>query len=293
MKKVTKAVIPCAGFGTRFLPITKSIPKEMLPIVDTPSLDLIVNECINSGITDILIVLGKNKKCIEDYYDYAPELEKILSKSNKECKIKVINDLADKANFYYCRQKEMNGSAMAVLAAEAFVGDEPFAVVYGDDVVDNGNGTPAIGQLIEAHYNTGKSILGVQVVPEKQAVLYGAVVKGEENGRYCEMKGVVEKPALEDLPSTLVSLGRYVLTPNVFDFIRKTQPTKNGEVYLTDTINMMAKEVGVFSYEFEGKRYDTGDKLGFLQANIEYGLKNSEIGEGLAKYIKEIAKTLK
>lgn len=292
MRKVTKAVIPCAGFGTRFLPITKSVPKEMLPVVDTPSLDIIVDECINSGITDILIILGKNKKCIEDYYDYAPELEKILNKGNKAGKIKVINDLADKANFYYCRQKEMNGSAMAVLASESFVGNEPFAVVYGDDIVYNESGMPAIGQLIEAHYATGTSILGVQEVVPEEAVKYGAVIKGQQKGRYCEMKGVIEKPALEELPSTLVSLGRYVLTPDVFEYIRNTEPTKNGEVYLTDTINAMAKSVGVFAYEFEGKRYDTGDKFGYLQANIEYGLRNEEIGKSLAAYIKELAKTL-
>ncbi len=292
MKKVTKAVIPCAGFGTRFLPITKAIPKEMLPIVDTPSLDLIVDECVKSGITDILIILGKNKKCIEDYYDYAPELEKILAKGNKACQIKVINELADKANFYYCRQKEMNGSAMAVLASETFVGDAPFAVVYGDDIVYNGDKQPAIGQLIDAYYTTGKSILGVQEVAEEDAVKYGAVIKGAQKGRYCEMKGVIEKPKREELPSTLVSLGRYVLTPDVFDYIRQTAPAKNGEIYLTDTINLMAKTVGVFSYEFEGRRYDTGDKLGFLQANIEYGLRNEELGKNLAEYIKQLAKKL-
>lgn len=292
MKKVTKAVIPCAGFGTRFLPITKAVPKEMLPIVDTPSLDLIVDECVKSGITDILIILGKNKKCIEDYYDYAPELEKILAKANKTCQIKVINELADKANFYYCRQKEMNGSAMAVLASESFVGNDPFAVVYGDDIVYNANKQPAIGQLIDAYYTTGKSILGVQEVAEEDAVKYGAVIKGAQKGRYCEMKGVIEKPKKEELPSTLVSLGRYVLTPDVFEYIRQTAPTKNGEVYLTDTINLMAKTVGVFAYEFEGRRYDTGDKLGFLQANIEYGLRNEELGKDLAEYIKQLAKTL-
>ncbi len=292
MKKVTKAVIPCAGFGTRFLPITKSVPKEMLPIVDTPSLDIIVDECLNSGITDILIILGKNKKCIEDFYDYAPELEKILAKGNKNCQIKVINALAEKAHFYYCRQKEMNGSAMAVLEAETFVGNDAFAVVYGDDIVYNGDGRPAIGQLIDAHLETGTSILGVQEVCAEDAVKYGAVIKGPQKGRYCKMKGVVEKPKLEDLPSTLVSLGRYVLTPDVFDYIRQTAPAKNGEIYLTDTINLMAKTVGVYSYEFEGKRYDTGDKLGFLQANIEYGLRNKELGADLANYIKELAKQL-
>lgn len=292
MNKVTKAVIPCAGFGTRFLPITKSVPKEMLPIVDTPAIDLIVDECVNSGITDILIVLGKNKKCVEDYYDYAPDLEKILSKNGKYEQIKFVNSLADKANFYFCRQKEMNGSAMAVLAAESFVGNEPFAVIYGDDIVFNGDKKPAIGQLIEAYNTTGKSILGAQVVPRTEAVKYGAVIKGAEKGRYCELRGIVEKPSLENLPSTLVSLGRYVLTPDVFEYIKNSKSTINGEYYLTDCINEMAKTIGVYSYEFEGRRYDTGDKLGFLQANIEYALRNPELFGDLSAYLKEIVKNL-
>lgn len=292
MNKVTKAVIPCAGFGTRFLPITKSVPKEMLPIVDTPAIDLIVDECVNSGITDILIVLGKNKKCVEDYYDYAPDLEKILSKNGKYEQIKFVNSLADKANFYFCRQKEMNGSAMAVLAAESFVGNEPFAVIYGDDIVFNGDKKPAIGQLIEAYNTTGKSILGAQVVPRTEAVKYGAVIKGAEKGRYCELRGIVEKPSLENLPSTLVSLGRYVLTPDVFEYIKNSKSTINGEYYLTDCINEMVKTIGVYSYEFEGRRYDTGDKLGFLQANIEYALRNPELFGDLSAYLKEIVKNL-
>lgn len=292
MKKVTKAVIPCAGFGTRFLPITKSVPKEMLPIVDTPSLDLIVDECVNSGITDILIILGKNKKCIEDYFDYVPELEYILNKNKKLKQLKVIKDVADKANFYYSRQKIMNGSAMAVLEAEAFVGDEPFAVVYGDDIVYTGDKTPAIGQLIEAHYKTGTTILGAQTVPSEEAIKYGVVFKGEEKGRYCQMKGIVEKPSLEELPSNLASLGRYVLTPDVFDAIRQTKPCANGEVYLTDAINLLAKTVGVYAYDFEGRRYDTGDKFGYIQANIEYGLRHSEIKDELKNYIKELAKNI-
>lgn len=295
MKEVRKAVIPCAGFGTRFLPITKAVPKEMLPIVDVPSLDIIVDECINSGISDILIILGKNKKCIEDYYDYAPELEQLLAKGKKLNQLKVIKQTADKAKFYFTRQKVMNGSAMAVLEAEAFVGNDPFAVIYGDDIVNNCNGKPAIGQMIDAYYTTGKTILGVQTCNAETAMKCAVVLKGAEKGRYCEMKGVVEKPTKEQLPedtSYLTSLGRYVLTPDVFDAIRNTEPSANGEVYLTDAINLLAKTVGAYAYNFEGKRYDTGDKFGYLQANIEYGLAHNEIGEELKEYIKKLAKSL-
>ena len=292
MKKVRKAIIPCAGFGTRFLPVTKAVPKEMLPIVDVPALQYIVEECVNSGITDILIIIGKNKKCIEDHFDISPELEELLKKGNKDVALKIVRSVSNLANFYYVRQREMNGSAMAVLAGEAFVGDEPFAVIYGDDIVDNGINTPAIGQLIEAYNKTGKTILGAQTVQPEEAVKYGVVIPGNVKGRYTDMKGIIEKPALSELPSCLASLGRYIITPDVFDVIRNTPPASNGEVYLTDAINHMAKTVGVFAYDFQGKRYDTGDKFGYIQANIEYGIKHSEIGEELKSYIKELAKKL-
>ncbi len=292
MKKVRKAIIPCAGFGTRFLPVTKAVPKEMLPIVDVPALQLIVEECVNSGITDILIILGKNKKCIEDHFDRSPDLEELLKKGNKDVSLKIVRNVSNMANFYYVRQREMNGSGMAVLAGEAFVGDEPFAVVYGDDIVNNGSGIPAIGQLIEAYNNTGKTILGAQTVAPEEAIKYGVVIPGNVKGRYTDMRGIIEKPDLKDLPSCLASLGRYVITPDVFDVIRKTAPASNGEVYLTDAINYMAKTVGVYAYDFEGIRYDTGDKFGYIQANIEYGINHKEIGEELRTYIKKLAKTL-
>lgn len=292
MKKVRKAVIPCAGFGTRFLPETKAVPKEMLPIVDVPALQIIVDECVQSGITDILIILGKNKKCIEDHFDSAPELEQLLRKNHKDVALKLVNDITDMANFYYVRQKEMNGSGMAVLCAEAFVGDEPFAVVYGDDIVYNEGGKPAIGQLIDAYYKTGTCILGAQNCPPEEAVKYGVVYPGQVKGRYTEMKGIIEKPTLEELPSNLASLGRYVLTPGIFDAIRETKPAKNGEIYLTDAVNAMVAREGVYAYDFDGYRYDTGDKFGYLQANIEYGLRHPEIGENLKNYIKELAEKL-
>lgn len=293
MKKVTKAVIPCAGFGTRFLPVTKAVPKEMLPIVDIPALQLIVEEAVNSGIKEILIILGKNKKCIEDHFDISVELEQLLAKSDKHAKIKAIREISDMAHFTYVRQKQMDGSGRAILEAEAFVGNDPFAVIYGDDIVYNEKGVlPAIAQLIEAYYTTGKSILGAQTLPKEEAIKYGVVYPGQVKGRYTEMKGIIEKPKLEECPSNLASLGRYVLTPSIFDEIRKTKPQANGEVYLTDAVNALAKTEGVYAYDFVGKRYDTGDKFGYIQANIEYGLKHGEIGDALKAYIKELAKTL-
>ncbi len=292
MKKVRKAIIPCAGFGTRFLPATKAIPKEMLPIVDVPALQLIVEECVNSGITDILIILGKNKKCIEDHFDISPDLEQLLKKGNKDVSLQIIRSLSNMANFFYVRQREMNGSGMAVLAGEAFVGNEPFVVVYGDDIVYSGDGKPAIGQLIDAYNNTGKTILGAQTVPPEEAIKYGVVVPGSVKGRYTDMKGIIEKPSIDELPSCLASLGRYVITPDIFEILRNTPPASNGEVYLTDAINHMAKTVGVYAYDFEGIRYDTGDKFGYIQSNIEYGLRHNEIGAELAAYIKKLAKTL-
>ncbi len=292
MKQVRKAIIPCAGYGTRFLPVTKAVPKEMLPIVDVPALQLIVQECVDSGITDILIILGKNKKCIEDHFDTSPELEQLLKKGNKDVSLKLVREVSNMSNFFYVRQREMNGSAMAVLAGEAFVSDEPFAVVYGDDIVYNSTGRPAIGQLIDAYNTTGKTILGAQIVPAEEAIKYGVVIPGSVKGRFTEMRGIIEKPTLEESPSCLASLGRYVITPDVFDVIRHTKPAANGEVYLTDAINTMAKTVGVYAYDFEGVRYDTGDKLGYIQANIEYGIRHSEIGAELVEYIKKLAKTL-
>lgn len=290
MKKVRKAVIPCAGFGTRFLPVTKAVPKEMLPIVDTPALQLIVKEAVDSGISEIMIVLGKNKKCIEDHFDTSVELEFLLKKNHKDKELKMIKEIGDMAHFTYVRQKEMNGSGMAILEAEAFIGDEPFAVIYGDDIVYN-EGRPAIGQLIDAYNTTGKTIMGAQTVPPEEAIKYGCVYPGQIKGRYTEMKGVIEKPSLEELPSCLASLGRYVLTPDVFDVIRKTKPQKNGEIYLTDAINTMAQTVGVFAYDFEGRRYDTGDKQGFLEANIEYALRSDELKDDLKEYLQKLVKS--
>ncbi|MGN0765310.1 MAG: UTP--glucose-1-phosphate uridylyltransferase GalU [Christensenellales bacterium] len=290
MQKVTKVVIPAAGFGTRFLPATKSLPKEMFPIVDTPTLQYVVEEAVKSGITDVLIILGKNKKCIEDHFDYAVELENLLAKAGKNAEIKVVRDIADMANFHYIRQKEMKGSGHAILLAKAFVGNEPFGVIYGDDVVYNPN-SPALSQLIKAYETTGKTIVGCQNVPREEAIKYGVVQPGAVKGRYTEIKGFVEKPPIDKLPSTLASMGRYVLTPDIFDILETTPPSPNGEVYLTDAILTLANTSGAYAYDFEGKRYDVGDKVGYIEASIEYGLRDDTINDKLKDYLKKIVST--
>lgn len=290
MQKVTKVVIPAAGFGTRFLPATKSLPKEMFPIVDTPTLQYVVEEAVKSGITDVLIILGKNKKCIEDHFDYAVELENLLAKAGKNAEIKVVREIADMANFHYIRQKEMKGSGHAILLAKAFVGNEPFGVIYGDDVVYNPN-SPALSQLIKAYETTGKTIVGCQNVPREEAVKYGVVQPGAVKGRYTEIKGFVEKPPIDKLPSTLASMGRYVLTPDIFDILENTPPSPSGEIYLTDAILTLANTSGAYAYDFEGRRYDVGDKVGYIEASIEYGLRDDTINAKLKDYLKKIVST--
>ena len=286
MKKVKKAVIPVAGFGTRFLPFTKAVPKEMLPIVDTPCLQYIIEECVKADIDEILLIIGKNKKCIEDHFDRAVELEQLLKKGNKEKELKEVIRLANLAKIYFIRQKEMNGSGPAVLEAEAFVGDEPFAVLYGDDLVYSEE--PSIGQLKKAYETTGKTIVGVQKVDREQTYKYGIVNPGLVKGNYTELLSLVEKPKVEDAPSDLACMGRYIFTPDIFDIIKRTPPGLNGETYLTDSIAIMAKESGVFAYTFEGRRYDTGDKEGYLEATVEYALRDEKLSAPFKKYLNSI-----
>ncbi|MCI8421484.1 MAG: UTP--glucose-1-phosphate uridylyltransferase GalU [Clostridia bacterium] len=284
---IKKAVIPAAGFGTRFLPVTKAIPKEMLPIVDTPTLQYVVEEAVKSGITEILIILGKNKKCIEDHFDISVELEQLLIRTKKNEYLKQIRDISKMAHIYYVRQKEMNGSGMAVLEAEAFVGNEPFAVLYGDDIIYNPQ-KPCLKQLIDAYETTGKIILGCQEVPKEEASKYGIVKPGATKGKYTEVIRLVEKPKIDELPSTLASIGRYILTPDIFDIIKRTPAMANGEVCLTDAIQTIADSTGAYAYTFEGRRYDVGDKLGYIQATIEYGLRDEKLKDGLKTYLKNL-----
>lgn len=289
--KVTKAIIPAAGYGTRFLPATKAMPKEMLPIVDVPSIQYIVEECVESGITDICIILGRNKNNIADHFDRNVEVENALIASGKEGKIKLMNDLCDRVNICYIRQKEMLGTAKAIQLCESFTAGEPFAVLFGDDVMYHPE-NPVLKQLINAYETTGKTIVGVKELPPEDAVKYGVIVPGAKKGKYTELLGFKEKPKIEELPSMLTSLGRFVLTPDIFDYIKMTPVAPSGEYYLPTSIELQAKDMGAYSYTFDGIRYDIGDKLGYVIANIEYGLRKDELKKDLSDYLKELCSKL-
>lgn len=287
MKKIRKAVIPAAGYGTRFLPATKATPKEMLPIVDTPTIQFIVEEALNSGIEDILIVSGHGKRAIEDHFDSAPTLEAELRKKGKLDLLAMVEETAN-IRIHYIRQRYMKGLGDAILCAKAFMGEEPFAVLLGDDVVYNPQ-KPALRQLIDVYEKTGSSVLGCQMVPEAQVSSYG-IVAGEPVGeRLVRVTDMVEKPAKEEAPSRLAVLGRYVITPEIFTLLENTKPGKGGEIQLTDALKALAMKQFIYAYDFEGRRYDLGDKLGFLQATIEFALRREDIGDAFRAYLKEIA----
>jgi UTP--glucose-1-phosphate uridylyltransferase len=281
---VKKAVIPAAGLGTRFLPVTKSVPKEMLPVVDKPAIQYIVEEAAAAGIREILIIINRGKKCIEDHFDKNYELEDTLKRFNKLDELKIASMSGLDADFTYIRQREPRGSGAAVGLAKSFVGNEPFAVLFGDDVIYN-DGKPCIAQLVEAYEKTRLSVVGVQNVSDETALRCGVIKKGAVKGRYTEIKGIVEKPAnKESMPSNLASLGRFVLTPDIFDALDRTT-LRNNEIFLTDAIDIVAREAGAYAYEFDGTRYDLGDKAGFLIANIEYALRDKKIGGTIRKYL--------
>ncbi len=287
MKKIRKAVIPAAGYGTRFLPATKATPKEMLPIVDTPTIQFIVEEALASGIEDILIVSGHGKRAIEDHFDSAPTLEAELRKKGKLDLLAMVEETAD-IRIHYIRQRYMRGLGDAILCAKAFMGDDPFAVLLGDDVVYNPQ-KPALRQLIDVYEKTGSSVLGCQMVAEDQVSSYG-IVAGEPVGeRLVRVTDMVEKPAKEEAPSRLAVLGRYVITPEIFSLLENTKPGKGGEIQLTDALRDLAMKQFIYAYDFEGRRYDLGDKLGFLQATIEFALRREDIGEAFRAYLREIS----
>ena len=288
MKKVTKAVIPAAGLGTRILPATKAQPKEMLVIVDKPSLQYIVEELVESGIKDIIIVTGRNKNSIEDHFDHSYELEDTLKKNNKNTLLEKVEDISSMANICYVRQNHPKGLGHAILKAKSFVGDEPFVIALGDDIVYND--VPVAKQLIDNYSKYGSSIVGCQEVKESDVSKYG-IVKPllSLDEKTVEMEDFIEKPSVEEAPSKLACLGRYLLTPKIFDYLEKTEPGKGGEIQLTDAIVAMMKDgEKVLAYNFEGKRYDIGNKFGLLKANIEFGLRNEETREELLEYLKNI-----
>ena len=289
MSKVKKAVIPAAGLGTRFLPATKAQPKEMLPIVDIPTIQYIVEEAINSGIEDILIITGRNKKSIEDHFDKSYELETELEKGGKTEFLKLCQDISGLANIHYVRQKEAKGLGHAIYCAKSFVGDEPFAVLLGDDIVYSKD-KPCLKQMIDVYDKYGASVLGVQTVPHDQVSKYG-IVDGENIGeRLFTVKGLVEKPKAEDAPTDVAILGRYIIDPEIFDYLEKTTPGAGGEIQLTDALKMLAADKSMYAYDFIGTRYDVGDKLGFLKATVEYALRRDDLKDNFMEYLKTIVK---
>ena len=281
--KVRKAIIPAAGLGTRFLPVTKAQPKEMLPIVDKPTIQYIIEEAVASGIEEILIITGRNKKCIEDHFDKSVELEMELEKNHKDELLEIVRGISDMVDIHYIRQKEPRGLGHAILCARAFVGNEPFAVLLGDDVVDSE--VPCLKQLMDCYKEYKTSILGVQTVAREDVNKYGIVDGIHIEDRVYKVKKLVEKPAVEESPSNVAILGRYIITPQIFDILKNTAPGKGGEIQLTDALQTLIESEAMYAYNFEGRRYDVGDKLGFLQATVEFALKRDELREPFINYL--------
>ena len=289
--KITKAVIPAAGLGTRVLPATKSMPKEMFPIVDKPAIQYIVEEAVKAGITDILIITNRGKGVIEDHFDRAPELEAALDKPEKQEILETVKNISKLANITFIRQVETKGLGHAILRAKNFVGNEPFAVMYGDDVIIGEN--PAIGELIEFYGEYGKGVVGVKLVPETEIHKYGSLAVENIHDNVYKCTDMVEKPQTpEEVLSCYSILGRCVLPPEIFEILENTKPGKGGEIWLTDAMKEIATTVGMTAVEYTGTRYDMGNKLGILQASIEVGINHPEVGEDFKKYLKEFAKTL-
>ena len=281
--KVKKAIIPAAGLGTRFLPATKAQPKEMLPIVDKPTIQYIIEEAVASGIEEILIINGRNKKCIEDHFDKSIELELELEKSGKKELLEIVKNISDMIDIHYIRQKEPKGLGHAIHCAKTFVGNEPFAVLLGDDVVDSKK--PCLKQLLDCFNEYKTTILGVQKVPEESVSKYGIINGIHIEDRVYKVRDLVEKPSIEEAPSNIAILGRYIITPEIFNILENTVPGKNGEIQLTDALKTLISKEAMYAYNFDGKRYDVGDKLGFLEANVEFALKKEELRDGFIQYL--------
>ena len=283
-KTITRAVIPAAGLGTRFLPATKATPKEMLPIVDKPTIQYIVEEALASGIEDILIITGRSKRAIEDHFDRSIELELNLSEKGKEEWLDMVRSISD-IRVHYIRQKEPRGLGHAILCAKQFIGNEPFAVLLGDDVVYNDK-RPALRQLIDVYEKTGASVLGVQEVPREKVSSYGIVAaRGTRDPRTFAVADMVEKPPVNEAPSNMAVLGRYIITPEIFELLEHTNPGAGGEIQLTDGLRSLLKIQPVYAYNIEGRRYDVGDKEGFLEATVEYALRRPELREEFLDYL--------
>jgi len=285
-KEITKAVFPAAGLGTRFLPATKAMPKEMLPLVDKPLIQYVVEEAVSSGIEEVVLVTGRGKRAIEDHFDVAFELEEELKAKGKHKILNEVQRIADLVTFCYIRQKKALGLGHAVLTAKRVVGNEPFAVLLGDDIIDAA--TPVLRQMMDVYRRYPGTILAIQKVPRSQTRNYGIIdARKIENDVYL-VKHLVEKPAPEDAPSNLAIIGRYILTPEIFAALEHTKAGKGGEIQLTDGLRLLMEKQPIYAFEFEGTRYDAGDKLGFLKATVEFGLKNTEFGSEFRNYLQKL-----
>lgn len=290
MKKVTKAVIPAAGLGTRMLPIARSVPKEVLPVVDRPVMEYLVREAVDSGITDILIITNRGKGVIEDYFDLSPEYEDKLRAKGKLDEIEKMRELTKKANIYFIRQKEAKGLGHAISCAKAFTGDDPFAVLYGDDIIHSD--VPVCRQLMDAYEKYGLGVAGVNRVTDEQIVKYCSLKVEHIEANEYRVSDMIEKPKVEQKFSNFSILGRVLLTSDIYDILDHTEPGAGNEIQLTDAMRELSRTKGMTAVEFSGTRYDMGSKLGFLSANVEYALRDPELGDAFRAYLREIAKTL-
>ena len=286
MKKIRKAIIPAAGLGTRFLPATKAQPKEMLPIVDKPTIQYVVEEAISSGIEDIIIVTGRNKRSIEDHFDRSVELEAFLESSDKPDLLELVQDIGNMVDIHYVRQGVAKGLGHAIYCARKFIGDEPFAVLLGDDIIHSE--VPVLRQMIECYEGHPGTIVGVQEVAMDAVNKYGIVKPRRLEDRIFQALDLVEKPSVAEAPSNLAILGRYIIQPEVFEILENLPPGSGGEIQLTDALRVLALQGNVLAYNFEGRRYDVGDKLGFLTATVEYALRSKELSDSFKEYLKRI-----
>jgi UTP--glucose-1-phosphate uridylyltransferase len=287
---VKKAVIPAAGLGTRFLPATKSQPKEMMPVVDKPAIQYVVEEAVRAGIQDILIVTGRGKRTIEDHFDRSFELELRLEKAGKYEELKQVREISDMAMIHYIRQKDPSGLGQAVALAEPHVDSEPFAVLLGDDLITTGN---ALQQMMEIYGRYGRSVLAAREVPRSEISLYGAIEPEFVEENLARVVRIVEKPPPEEAPSNLASIGRYVLTPEIFDALRETPPDQGGEIQLADAINLLAQQQTVYAFVFEGVRYDIGKKLDYLRATVEIAIDREDVGAELRTFLADLVQRKK
>jgi len=290
---IRKAVIPAAGFGSRFLPATKSQPKEMLPVVDKPTIHYVVEEAVASGITDILMIIGKGKRSIEEYFDRNFELEADLEAKHRDELLAEVRKISSLANIYFVWQKELKGLGDAVSYARSHVGNEPFALLLGDTILHSDSGRPVTKQLIDVYNQKNASVVSLEAVPKEKVSRYGVMAGEQEDGRLYRVRDFVEKPEPGTEPSLLAFAGRYVFTPEIFDYLVETTPGKNNEIQLTDAMRKMVQERPMYGWQIEGRRYDIGNKLDYIKTNIEFALKRDDLREKLSEYIKETARNLK